>query len=384
MEVKQIYELVNGITSEVLGKEELLKEDLSNLVDVGAEVFNANAKDNYVKKLVDRIGRTIFVARKYTAKRKNIKMDSWEFGSVLQKIDMALPDATENESWELVDGTSYDNQIFYAPKVSAKYWNSKTTFEIDMSFTDRQIKESFLSVTAMNSFISMIYTKVENKFELCMENLSMRVINNFIGETLFNEYNGTGYDTKSGVRAINLLKLYNTEYGTTLTKAKALTDRDFLRFASKTISLTIDRMTNYSTLFNVGNTEKFTPKDANNLFILSDFAKASEYNMESDTYHNDIVSLKGYESVPYWQGSGTGFAFDDVSKIKVKTSEGHEVELSGIVGVALDRDAVAVANVDRRTTSSYNAKAEFYTNYAKMDAQFLNDFNENGVVFFIA
>lgn len=68
MTVKQIYELMNTVTSEVLGKTDLVAEDLSNVVDVGTELFNATAVDNYVKTLVNHIGKVIFVNRPYSGK----------------------------------------------------------------------------------------------------------------------------------------------------------------------------------------------------------------------------------------------------------------------------------------------------------------------------
>lgn len=173
MEVKQIFELVNGITGEVTGKTDLVKEDLSNIVDVGKELFTASDVDNYVKSLVNRIGKTIFVNRKYSGKVPSVVMDSWEFGSVLQKINADLPQATENESWELVNGTSYDPNIFYKPTVSAKFFNSKVTFEIPLSFTEKQVKESFNSASELNAFISMLYNAVEKSMTVKIDSLLM-------------------------------------------------------------------------------------------------------------------------------------------------------------------------------------------------------------------
>ena len=60
MEVNQIYSLVNSVTGEILGKTDILKEDLSNVVDMGKELFSATDVDNYVKSLVNRVGKTVF------------------------------------------------------------------------------------------------------------------------------------------------------------------------------------------------------------------------------------------------------------------------------------------------------------------------------------
>lgn len=383
MEVKQIYTLVNSITSEVLGSETVLQEDLSNVVDIGKALFSATDVDNYVKSLVDRVGKTIFVNRKYSGKIPSIVMDAWEFGSVLQKISADIPQATENESWELVNGTSYDPNVFYKPTVSAKFYNSKVTFEVPLSFTEKQVKESFNSASELNAFISMLYNAVEKSMTVKTDALIMRTINNMIAQT----FNGD----KTGVRAVNLLKGYNTAKGLTgqnvLTADKALTNTDFLKYASMQVALYADRLGTMSTLFNAGGKERFTPKDMLHIVLLSDFAQATKTYLESDTFNKELVALPTAETVPYWQGSGKSFAFADVSKINVQIADGagkKAVTIGGILGVMFDRDSLGVANLDRRVTTNYNPKAEFFNNWYKFDAGYFNDLNENFVFFYVA
>ena len=384
MEVKQIYTLVNDVTGEILGKTDILKEDLSNVVDMGKELFSNTDVDNYVKALVNRVGKTIFVNRKYSGKVPSILMDSWEFGSVLQKISADLPNATENESWELENGTSYDPNIFYKPSVSAKFYNSKVTFEVPLSFTEKQVKESFNSASELNAFISMLYNAVEKSMTVKTDALIMRTINNMIAQTV----NG---DT-TGVRAVNLLSNYNTLKGLTegdkLTASKALTNPDFLKYASMQIALYADRLGTMSTLFNQGGKERFTPKDLLHIVLLSDYAQSTKTYLESDTFNDELVKLPTAETVPYWQGSGTSFDFAKTSKIDVtiRTDKGgtKDVSVSGVIGVMFDRDALGVSNLDRRVTTNYNPKAEFFSNWYKFDCGYFNDLNENFVVFFIA
>ena len=384
MDIKQIATLVNQATNEVLGTRDIMQEDLSNVVDVGTEVFNANAVDSYVKALVNHIGKVIFVNRPYRGRVPSVLMDGWEFGSVLEKIHMQMPQAEENETWELVDNATYEENIFYKPVVSAKFFNKKVTFEVPMSFTEEQVKQSFSNAQQLNGFISMIYSAVDKSMNVKLDSLVMRTINNFIANTLENELNGE-YENVSGVRAVNLLHLYNETKaeGEKITQTEALQNVDFLKFASYTIALYMERLGVISTLFNIGNTEKFTPKEYLHVVLLSEFAKASEVYLESNTYHNELVKLNNYEVVPYWQGSGKNYSFSETSFINVNIEGDVNVELNGILGVMFDRDALGVANLNRRTTTKYNAKGEFVNNWFKMDAQYFNDFNENFVVFFI-
>ena len=387
MRVEQIYDLMNKSAGEVLGRTDVIQEDLSNVVDVGKEIISTDQVDSYVRKLANHIGKVIFHNRTYKGNVPSVLMDSWEYGSILEKIQADIPQATENESWNLQDGTTYNQDIFHQPKVSAKFFNSRVTFDIPVSFTEMQVKQSFSNAEQLNGFLSMIFNSVEKAMTINLDNLVMKAINNMTAETLANDLTnktGTIKYTETGVRAINLLALYNAKYQKSLTPQAAINDPDFIRFASYQINLMKNRMTRISELFNVGGKQRFTPEEYLTVVLLNEFASASDIYLQSDTYHNELVQLPGHEIVPYWQGSGTGYKFEDTSKISVKTSSGKEVTTSGILGVMFDKWAVGVANLDRRVTTHYNAAAEFYNNFYKMDAGYFNDLNENFVVFFVA
>lgn len=385
MKVEQIYSLMNSVTDEVLGKTGLISEDLSNIVDIGTELFDATSVDNYVKSLVNHIGKVIFVNRPYAGNVPSVLMDGWEFGSVLEKISADIPEATENESWELTDKQEYKQDIFYKPSVSAKFFNKKVTFEVPMSFTERQVKESFSSAEQLNGFVSMLYGAVEKAMTIKIDALVMRTINNMVAETILADYPDNA-DTKasSGIKAVNLLFLYNKQSGNTLTASECLNNPEFIKFASYTMGLYKDRLSKISVLFNVGKKERFTDSEHLHTILLSEFVNASNVYLNSDTFHNELVRLPQAETIPYWQASGVEYKFDETSNINVKCSSGIVVNQTGILGVMFDRDALGVCNLNRRVTTNYNAKAEFYNNYFKFDAGYFNDLNENFVVFFVA
>lgn len=390
MNVTQLHTLVNAVTQEILGETGVVAEDLSNVVDIGKTIIDSDNVDNYVKKLVNHIGKVVFVNRLYTGGVPSVLMDAWEYGSILEKISADLPEATINETWVLEDKKDYSPDVFYKPSVSAKFFNSKVTFEIPMSFTEIQVKESFSSKEQLNGFVSMLTTSIENSMTVKLDALIMRTINNMTAETLVAELNTADEGlpvvidtTATGVKAVNLLKLYNETVTTPLTADNAVTDPGFIRFATYQISMYSDRMSKISTLFNVEKAERFTPKDLQHIVLLSDFAKASETFLASNTQNAEMVALPKHETVPYWQGSGTGYSFDDVSTINVKTASKADVNVKGILGVIFDRDALGVSNLDRRVTTNYNPRAEFYTNFYKFDAGYYNDLSENFVLFFI-
>lgn len=394
MEVKQIYSLINSVSGEVLGKTDIVAEDLKGVVDLGTEIFNQGAVDNYVKSLVNHIGKVVFVNRPYSGKIPSVLMDAWEFGSVLEKISADVPQAEENDTWNLTDGQEYKQDIFHKPVVSAKFFNSKVTFEVPVSITERQVKESFSSAAQLNGFLSMIYSAVEKSMTIKTDALIMRTINNMIGETLAADKAAFGwvasthetvdYATASTVRCVNLLRLYNQLKSTDLTAEECLTDGNFIRFASYQMGLYADRLQSISTLFNVGGKERFTPKDALHTVLLSDFAKAAQAYLYADTYNKEQVLLPNAETVASWQGTGKDYGFAHTSAINITTSGNNAINISGVLGVMFDRDALGVCNLDKRVTTNYNAKAEFFNNYYKFDAGYFNDTNENFVVFFVA
>lgn len=386
MKITQVYEIVNEATKQVLGEEALVQEDLSNVVSIGESITNANLYDKYVGALINRIAKNIFSIRAYSGRAPKVMMDSWEFGSIVQKVHGKLPDAEENESWELTNNATYEQDTFYKPEVEVKLWNHKTTFEIPVSIAEVQLKQSFLGASEMARFIEMIYQMVENSLTVKFDALIMRTINNFIGATVYDDNNA------GGPRCVKLLTEYNTIHGLTggsaLTQAKALYDKEFLRYCAYRMKQVATRMSNYSTLFNIGGTQKHTPRDMLRIVMLDYLDAGVSAFLQSDTFHEELVKLPEADVVSYWQGSGTSFALADASKIYVKILDKdgtkREVTQAYVVACMFDRDALGVTALNKRVTNHYNAKAEFWNNWYKEDAGYFNDYNENFVVFLVA
>lgn len=386
MEVKQIYNLVNQAMRETIGESVALQEDLSNLVEAGDAIFDSGAVDNYGRTITNLVGKTIFVNRPYEGRTPSLRKDGWTYGSVLRKIRVVPVEAEENETWELRAGASYDPNIFRPAETHEKFFNKRTTFQIPISLTEIQIRESFQSAESMNSFLVMIETMITNVLSKANENLSMRVINNFIAETIHDDYGSSALSSKSGVKAVNLLYLYNQTVDTPLTANEAMTSPEFIRFASLEMGKYVGRLASWSKLFNIGGTDKWTPKSRLKTVLLDDFDKSAGVYLYDAVgqFKDENLQLPKAETVPYWQGSGADFAFSSISKINVKTSEGNEVEASGILGVMFDDEACMITNEDKRVTTGYNPVGEFMNYWHKQDAQYLNDFDENFVVFFVA
>ena len=393
MDVTQVATLVNSVNNEIIGASAILEENLSNVVSVGKAVFDSTSYDKYVSALVDHIGKVIFVDRKYAGELGSLYRDNWEYGAVMEKIYVTdMPVAVENDSWKLTNGTSYDPNVFTQPSVAAKFYNKKTTFEVDLSVCDIQVRSAFDSATQLNAFISMLMNAVDTAINIRLEGLAERVVNTLAANVIYDDIPDLD-PAKTGTKAINLLKLYNDQFDPNgndpLTVDEALYTPEFIRFASLTIAKTLDRLRKPSVLFNCGNLLRHTPKDMQHLILLSDFKRAADAYLQADTYNQEYTALPLADSVPYWQGSGTDYSFDNISKIHLDIVDPSddtktvEVEWSGVLGVAFDHWAGGITNDKRRVTSNYNAKAEFTNMFYKQDANYFVDLNENAVVFFI-
>lgn len=378
MEVKQIATLLNTVNTEVLGKENIaeINEDLSNIVTIGKDVTDqltaGGNMDNYVKKILNRIGREINWNRPYISAAPNLLKDSWEFGSILAKNKMDLPEYTNNPSWTLTDGQDYGNFTFYQPDVSQKIFNKRSAVQANMSFAEQQFKESMTSAAGLNSFFSMIEGRVEDSMTLALDDITSRAINNFIGEKIH-----------ANNCVINLLALYNATVPTAITAANSFFNKDFQRFAAYTIALYRNRIKAINRQFNISEFAAHTPEDRQKLILLDAFAKGTEVFLQSDTYHNDLVKTGNYYTVSAWQGT-KDYSFANITGLNVKTDSGATVTASGVVGVLFDEEAIAICCENRRVTSQYVPDGEFYTNFYKMDVMSINDLSENGIVFVVA
>lgn len=373
MTVDQIYTILNTINGEVAQGAALVNEDLSNVVDVGTTVFNSSWKDNYVKSLIDQIGKMIFVQRPYRGFAPSILRNDWEYGSILAKVRAHDFEAKANPSWALTAGQTVNQFEYNPPTITQSFWNHKETWQIECSFAEQQVKSAFTSVQQLNSFFSMIESIIDSSRTQKIDALIQRSINNFMAEKIA---------ATNGV--IPAATLYAADTGRTVTQATAHTDPDFLRYLAYLILDLKDRLKVRSELYNLGGTgyPRHTPEENLHVVLNSLYGRAMDVFMQADTFHNDLVKVGSYETVPFWQGPASSYSVADRTKIDVTiASDGQTtVQKSYIVGVLFDRDAIALNNQNMRVTSAYNANGEYYNNFYKVETSLFNDLAENGVI----
>ena len=377
--VNQIYALINDVAKQTFGTEAITVADTSTLVALGDKVLSSDTNtDNFTNALVDRIGRTVFSIRRYNASGdEGLVREPFEYGCIVQKIYVDLPEAKENKSWE-IGKNSYTPEFapVIKPSIKQKLFEKMVTWEIDVTIPDFMFRTAFTSAQGIAVLVDAIFTTMENYMEIALENNKNLTRANFIGHKLH---------SKKPCGAHNLLAEYNTLTNESLTVDSCMRNIGFLKWASQQINLWASRMKKMSTLFNDEAYKRHTPTDALVINVLQDFDSALSSYLESDTYHNEMVKIANtYSTVPYWQGSGERFDFDSTSAINVKINDETTIKQSGILAVMYDRDAMGVTITKRNDTTERNNHDEYTNYYNKATYGYFNDMSENGIVFYIA
>jgi len=395
MEVKQIYTLINDIQKELTGGAQydetpawIIREDLSNISQVGDKMLDPASvtaagerwRDNYVRQLIDRIGRMVFVERVYNRIFPDLRRDEWEYGSILTKSRVKRFEARQNPSWGLVAGQTVNQFEFTPPETLTLFYNNKSAWQIDCSFADIQLRESFTSPREMDRFMSMIESAVSRSLDAEMDSIMSRTLNGLIAEKL-----------SRGNGVVDLLTTYNATVPSAaqVTAQTARFSVEWQRFAAYNFLQYKKRIAAQTSWFMVAESEGYetqTPPDRLRFVLHSDIAAALDVYLQSETYHNEFTSIGSYDAVPYWQssgGAGGAFDFEMTTRINaVLPSDGTTVvDRNHIIGVMFDWDAVAVCNTNRRVTSAYNSNGEYWTNFYKVDTMSIIDLMENAIIF---
>lgn len=370
MAVKQIYDIVNSVNSQTMGVTDLTVVDEQGLISLGQTVLTTNGlADTWLNSLAQRIGRTIISFREYKSKYSDMVLDSMQWGNIVQKIKVSMPEATEDESYTLVDGKSIDMYKVANPKVTQSFFTTETPYQFFVTIKREQLEEAFTSETAMNGFIGAIYGEVQNAIELSLEGLARNCINNFIAERV-----------SSKKASYNLLEMYNTETNKNLTVATCLHDKEFLAYCVSRINLISKYMENMTKIYNDGTQTRHTPKALQHLRVLEDFESRLETVVQYQAFRDGYVKLNNYHTTSFWQ------SIKNPDKINLKkASNGVALEQSNIIAILYDRDALGLYKKDSwNSTTPFNSAGGYYNTYYHHKELYFNDLSENFVVFYLA
>ena len=388
--VTQIYSIVNASVADVLGSYAPRAKDTTSFVDLGRSLADAQKTDAFFGALACRIAKTVEFVRLYQKNERRVLTDLQEFGAYVQKVYAELPDAVSNPVWAVSNGqnpptiTQSDPYgITTTVNITTKIFGKRGTWAIEIVRPTKQIKEAFLNESAMMAFIDAIYLTVENSYNIEVEALENLAVATAIAESLQNS------------KATNLLADYLSENtSSTLTADTCLQDVGFLAYANKRISEVRSFMSKPSKLFNVAQYTTFTPDEKCVTEILTAFANASRFYLRSNAFNEELVSLDKYTEVPYWQGPGTSYAFDDCACIKITNFDvkhdtsnppvAQTVTGTGILAFVRDEEYVKAYFGERDTWELPNPRNQTVSHGEQADIGYAVDPHANGWVFYIA
>ena len=378
----QIYSIINAAVSDVLGNQAPRVKDTTSFVDLGKAMADANMYDAFYGALACRISKTVAFVRMYEKNERRVITDYQDFGAYVQKIYTELPDAVANPVWSVSNGqnpptiaSSNPYDVTTIVNVSSMIYGLKGTWAIEIVLPTRQIKEAFLSLEAMGAFIDSLYMTIENSMTLDMEATENLAVSTAMASAI-----------KAGNKT-NLLQIYNEEHAETLTVSMAMQSVPFLAFSAEKINRMAKNMKKMSKLFNASKYATFTPEDKLVVEVNTEFAEKSQYFLHSNTYHENLVKLPGYNEIPYWQGSGTSFDFADCSKINIKNDaidKNNAIEQSGIVAFVRDEENVKAYYGDRESWELPNPRNRTVIHGEQAEKGYAVDPHANAWVFYIA
>lgn len=371
----QVYETVNALYAQATG-DRVLEPTNASFIQIGQEVLGSDTlRDTWFGVLWDTIGYTQIAIREYKPSTF-LKKSGFDYGVIFQRISYDTPVAVKNPSWEASTSNHSDPFAKSVSRVVQELYNEIAVWEVDATVkTGEALKTAFSTPENMAAFISGYMLAMYNAMSAAEENMENLCRAAFIARRSI-AGKATNYR--------NLLREYNTLTNASLTVNKALIDKDFLRYAAMEISIASDYLTRNSKLFNNGQIARHTSYDNQVLAVLSKFDKAAQYYLESDTYHDLLVSMPMHESIPWWQGSGTDLSFNSVSSIQVSGITNETITVSGVIALLYDYDAMGVALNKRNTKSIENPRDEYTNYFHKAAMEYYNAMNENGIVFYIA
>ena len=368
MTTEQIYGLVNTVNAEAFGHSAMVVTDTSDLISLGNTVLSSSTNtEAFLNTLAQRIGKTILRFRDYRNKLGDMVLNDFEYGAILQKIKVNMPEAELDESYDLIDGNTVDHYKIAKPSVDQKLFVTRTPYQYHITIQRVHLKEAFLSPEAMGSFIGIIFGEVRNAIEISLENLGRITLATAIAE----------YETS---REIPLVTDFNTEYnpGTPLTAATAIHDEEFLRYAVMRMMNTIDMIQDASELYNDGSMVTFTPREDVRMKVISEFQRRIESNVLYAAFNERFVDIPdGYKTINFWQAAQTPYDINIT-----RPSDGTTKNITNVVGILYDRDAMGVYKIDEEVaTSPVNAAGLYYNQYWHEKQLRFIDLSENGVIF---
>lgn len=345
MERKDIANFLNSeLMVNAIGSTVTVAEDLSNMVDYGKTVAQAQKSDflDFYGQFVAGVIEYDFGLRTYEPTSLGIYKTVTDFIGVKERIkNKALLQAVDSPVGNLENGKSYIDGKYHANQYDNKIFTKWDTYRIIYSIddTDSQMKQRFATAEGVVGLVALINANFRNTLNANRHETEKRVL---LGG-IVNAYNDGRY--------VDLRTMYNTEKGTSLTVKDCLTNDDFQAYALNVMADVKNAMTEgLNEIYNDGTVLTFTPASELKTVMLSSFANACKFNAKANTYNETFVNMGSYEEVPFWQNRGkslaprlgtSGCTIGDIKETDGATDDPTITEIKNVIATVYDSDALS-------------------------------------------
>ena len=378
-----IYNVLNSINAQANTGATLVKTS-TDFISYGDTILSlsSDAQDTWFGVLLDRIGQTVLDNRAYRAKTAvSLWKSEYEYGMAMSKLYSSMPTASSDLAWSDPAHVTTDP---FAPEVATveqRLYAKQSTWQLKRTIPMVQLKTAFLSEQAMGAFLDDLMLTVQNAMERSIENLANITRSSLIAKTYL----------AGGAKVVKLITAYYNETGQTVTAPGCLYNRDFLRFASLQIALNLDRIQHMTSIFAKSGYERFSDREFVDFAVLGLFDDSVRTYLAADTYHDKLVELPSENKyiAPFWQASGTGFGYGDISKVNLElqpessSMAGDDIKLekAGIIAIIHDKEAAGLTLDERRVTTLFNPELESTNYWFKARERYFVDDTQPAIVF---
>lgn len=374
MPAKQIYSMVNTIANNIKYTGTTVV-DTSTFVAFGqAALSNPAQVESVYSAMYDLIGKTVVAIDEAEEDERNIIVNSFEYGAILQKFSFELQSAEKSSEWDPANPENPYAEVRKTGIIQSFFENFIPTFSWKDVAYDTQLREAFRTPEALAGFTDALYQRMRNAYQIAKNGLSDAAVGAIMANIYATE-TGLTPDANASRRVRHLLTEYNTDFGTSLTKKTAMMNANFLEYVRKQIIIDQMNFNKMTKLYNNATVERRTKIDDLNL-DLSVALTASYDKFYADAYGADYVKLPKHNVIVNW-GEAT---VPDQVKIDWNGS-GTTVTISDILGFMYDRDAV-VATLDRsRFVSMYDQWNDRNVFKLTANRRYIADPSENAVLY---
>lgn len=382
----QIGALVQSIAQEATGQAVMAPKNTKEFVAVGQTAL-LSGTEPVMNAMSQLLSRTIYARRDaYRASLDILVMNEQEYGNHVRKISAEDTEFEEDPHYSLTDGSSIDMYKIRKPKaIQTNFYGGQTWLKTLTIFSD-QVNTALSGPDEFQQFLGLMLGNMQDQIDQVMEELARLTACNFIAAKSV---------VDSG-NVIDLLSLYNTETGLSLTGTTVRQPANygpFIQWFYGKLQIFSNRLKERTILNHFNLTghpiSRRTADENQRLILFSEETAMINAAALPGIFHADSLKFpKTYESVGYWQSPVSGSrgnisvlpSYINASGAVVNAADA--VSLSNVVGVLYDRDAMGCTRIHQRTyRTPFNTTGEYSNVQHHFTTRFWNDLTENAFVF---